>query len=145
MLVDAAQMKVGEHMAPLEERQVSFDLVPTKFNVVKISAKGAVSFLEYPDFTEDPHPALATSITCSIESKIRRTNYNQENPWILHRKELFLPQSDYRYERFAELTRQEEEAGLLKNPPGQKKPWEALLASKGIHISEHTLIKRGES
>jgi DNA phosphorothioation-associated putative methyltransferase len=62
-------------------------------NVVKLSrTEPKVSYLSYPDFEADPHPALAEALTVNLRTfglRIRRyTQYR--NPPILHRKEAFL-------------------------------------------------------
>jgi len=65
----------------------------TGATLVKISKKGdSLSFLFYPDFEKDPHPALAKSIEVWIkEGKCVIVDYSKrENPPILHRKECFV-------------------------------------------------------
>ena len=81
----------------------------------------ALTFLSYPDFDLDPHPALVESTKINLNTgSIVRTDYRQRsNPPILHRKEAFLPSNDGRVESFSALTRAEEEAGLYRNPNRQ--------------------------
>ena len=51
-----------------------------------------------------------------VTGKIRRDDYRtRANPPILHRKETFLPPDHPLHEKFANLTRQEEAAGLLED------------------------------
>ncbi len=74
-----------------------------------------VSYLSYPDFDTDAHPALQWSVQVDlVTSQVGVRNYNStDNPPVLHRKETFVT-SDYPlYQPFAELTRQEEALGLL--------------------------------
>ena len=63
-------------------------------NLIKLHRQsGKVSYLVYPDFETDPHPALLRSIKLNLRSReIESIDYAQsENPPILHRKETLLP------------------------------------------------------
>jgi hypothetical protein len=64
-----------------------------------------------------------------------------DNPPILHRKESFLPADYPAYETFAELTRMEEEAGLLENTAtiGTRNGWRERLFEAGMSIEGHQL------
>jgi DNA phosphorothioation-associated putative methyltransferase len=113
-----------------------------KFNLEKPS----ISYLLYPEFDSDPHPALQSSIQVNLQS--REVNYRDYgeagNPFILHRKETFVA-SDYpHYQQFAALTRQEEALGLLDNPRaiGTRLAWEERLAQFKVAFQGHTLIHR---
>jgi len=79
--------------------------VPT---IVKFSTnKPKISYLFYPDFDTDPHPALQASIQVDLETlEVGYRDYsNSENPPILHRKETFVTPEYPLYEEFAALTR----------------------------------------
>ena len=68
-------------------------------NLIKLSRREPkVSYLSYPDFENDPHPALAGSVTVHFQTfKVRFHDYrDRRNPFILHRKETFL-HSQIRY------------------------------------------------
>ena len=54
---------------------------------------GKVSYLVYPDFDADPHPALLRSIKLSLRTReLDCHDYaSSANPPVLHRKETFLP------------------------------------------------------
>lgn len=61
--------------------------------LIKLSREDPqVSYLSYPDFDADPHPALSGSVVCDLrELRVRsRTYVDRANPPILHRKELFV-------------------------------------------------------
>jgi hypothetical protein len=65
-----------------------------RFNLIKFRTDELkLSFLSYPDFFNDPHPALRKAITIDlVKGKSRHTDYAENiNPPILHRKETFLP------------------------------------------------------
>ncbi len=83
------------------------------WNLLKIHTEQfAVTFLSYPDFDSDPHPALAEATKINVATgSVVRTDYRaRPNPPILHRKETFVPQGDPRVPGFAALTKREEEA-----------------------------------
>ena len=85
-------------------------------NLIKLHRQsGKVSYLVYPDFETDPHPALLRSIKLNLRSReIDSIDYARSaNPPILHRKATFLPPDHPLRAKFERLTRQEERAGLL--------------------------------
>lgn len=119
-----------------------------KFNVIKFRTDELkVSFLCYPDFLAEAHPALRHAVTIDmVTGKARHTDYsNNHNPPILHRKETFLPEDHPERAKFDALTRSEEVEGLYKHPAtiGFKLNWERLLIEKGLIIREHQL-ERGQ-
>ena len=62
-------------------------------NVIKIHRRsGKLSYLVYPEFDHDPHPALLRSIRVNLRTRqIDSNDYAQStNPPVLHRKETFL-------------------------------------------------------
>jgi len=103
-----------------------------------------ISYLYYPDFDQDPHPALHTSIQVDIETKsVRYRNYNSSsNPPILHRKETFVTPNYPYHQTFAELTRQEKTMGLLKETRtiGTRNGWLQRLQEFNVTIREHQVI-----
>jgi hypothetical protein len=118
--------------------------VGDQFNVVKFwTLELKVSFLSYPDFMEEAHPALRHAITVDlVTGHARKMDYERSsNPPILHRKEEFLPKNHSRRELFDALTRAELAAGLYEHTAtiGFRVNWERLLAEKGVRISGHTL------
>ncbi|HEY9852003.1 MAG TPA: DNA phosphorothioation-associated putative methyltransferase [Leptolyngbyaceae cyanobacterium] len=109
-----------------------------------------ISFLFYPDFDTDPHPALRASVQVDLQNlevppAIGFRDYaNSENPPILHRKEAFVT-SDYpKYEKFAQLTRHEEILGLLNHTSGigTRQGWLTQLNNYGVEIEDHQVIYR---
>jgi hypothetical protein len=118
--------------------------VTSSHNIVKFRLDELkVSFLSYPTFFEDPHPALQHAITIDLVTwKARHTAYEaNHNPPILHRKEHFLPADHPKRGEFEALTKAEEEAGLYKETAtiGFKLNWERLLAAKGVALKGHSL------
>lgn len=114
------------------------------YNITKISIDGrTVSFLDYPTFDQEPHPALLRSIQVYLpKARFSIRDYNNSaNPPILHRKETFVPKTYPYFEKFHQLTLQEEREGLLSSPDiGFRKPWKTLLQSKGFILKDHQLF-----
>ncbi len=117
-----------------------------EYNLLKFhTASPKVSFLAYPDFEKEPHPALKESVIVDlVTGKTRRDDYRaRANPPILHRKETFLPPEHPLHEKFSKLTRQEEVAGLLDDTAriGFRINWERALAEKGLGFKGHRLVE----
>ena len=115
------------------------------WNLLKLHTNEfALTFLSYPNFDDDPHPALAeaTKINLNTGSVIRTDYRARANPPILHRKETFLPSGDPRITTFATLTEQEEEAGLYRDTAriGLRQHWLTLLKRLGVTHRQHELV-----
>ena len=115
------------------------------WNLLKIHTNQfGFTFLSYPDFDDDPHPALAEATKINLNTgSVVRTNYRKRaNPPILHRKETFLPKADLRISVYAALTIREEEAGLYRDPSriGLRVQWLTLLRRLGYAYDGHSLI-----
>ncbi|MBD2094461.1 DNA phosphorothioation-associated putative methyltransferase [Trichocoleus sp. FACHB-591] len=102
-----------------------------------------VSYLSYPDFDTNAHPALQWSVQVDLAtSQVGVWNYNStDNPPVLHRKETFITTDYPLYQAFAELTQQEEALGLLNNSRtiGTRNGWKKRLLDCGIQIQGHVL------
>ncbi|GAB1545147.1 hypothetical protein NUACC21_78230 [Scytonema sp. NUACC21] len=85
-------------------------------NVIKFHTKSAkISYLYYPDFDTDPHPALQTSMTIDLQDlHVNYRDYDtDDDPPVLHYKDALVTSNYPHYEKFAKLTCQEEDWGLL--------------------------------
>jgi DNA phosphorothioation-associated putative methyltransferase len=106
----------------------------------------AVSYLDYPKFDADPHPALRSGYIVRLDSlRVDYRDYSHHaNPPILHRKETFIAADDSRRAKFERLTRQEERAGLYADPSriGTALGWREALASRSLRIAGHRLQRR---
>ena len=119
------------------------------FNVVKFFLKDfAVSFLSYPNFWGNPHPALCESVKVNLATgKVQRISFSgRPNPPILHRKETFLPPGHSLIRKFSALTKTEEEAGLYDSPAtiGFEENWTRLLEQKALAYRGHELVSINE-
>lgn len=116
------------------------------YDLVKFATDGrAISFLQYQNFDEDPHPALLRSVKVYLPKATYgiREYLSSPNPPILHRKETFVLSTYPLFEKFRKLTEQEEVLGLLSSTNiGYQRPWQELLTSHGIRIENHEVLKQ---
>jgi DNA phosphorothioation-associated putative methyltransferase len=115
-------------------------------NIIKLHRRRPqISYLAYPEFEQDPHPALYASLVVPLQTfRIQYREYvNSRNPPILHRKEEFLQQDHLLRETFAELTKVEESYGLYENTQliGTREGWKAVLDKKGLRFADHKLVR----
>jgi hypothetical protein len=119
-------------------------------NVIKLHRiKSQVSYLSYPEFDRDPHPALSTVVVSRLArlDVSYRDFHDSANPPVLHRKETFVGRDYPGREKFARLTEQEEHYGLLKNSAtiGTLDGWNERLQAEGWVLRGHRLVRRPES
>jgi DNA phosphorothioation-associated putative methyltransferase len=134
---------VQEKVAQAEE--LAALVAGENYNVVKFNLNGdALSLLSYPDFFDNPFPALARSWRIDLTSKRVETRHyaNSYNPPILHRKEQFIPISHPRRSEFIDLTQTAEQLGLFDNTLriGFKRAWEDLIAERGFLVCGNEFI-----
>jgi DNA phosphorothioation-associated putative methyltransferase len=115
-------------------------------NILKINKfKNKVSFLAYEDFDEVEHPVLLYSWVMDIpKNDLKFWEFRQrENPPILHRKETFVGPDYPLFQRFKELTEEEEQAGLLEETSliGTRDGWKTRLKEYGADIKDHKVMK----
>jgi DNA phosphorothioation-associated putative methyltransferase len=115
------------------------------FNVAKLHKSGReTSLLHYPRFLDVPFPSLRSSVHIDTEGNTLsiRDYSEQENPPILHRKELLLPIDDPRRLEWSLLTAQAEAAGLFDSPKtiGTRRQWLATLAARGFALDDGELV-----
>jgi len=118
------------------------------YNVVKYDSKSNVlSLLWYPDFFEEPFPALETSFRIDLtKQRVEKRSYKtSSNPPILHRKELLLSSNVPHIEQFKQLTETAEQLGLFENPIkiGFKQAWYELIREKGFQITDYQFVPIG--
>lgn len=107
--------------------------------------KPQVSYLEYPTFDTDPHPALATVVVARLgQLDVSFKDFRASaNPPILHRKETFVPDDYEARDKFARLTRQEERHGLLADGAtiGTRDGWQRRLDDMGFDVVGHRVVR----
>ena len=114
-------------------------------NLIKFHTESfKISLLHYPQFFDEPHPALAEAIVVDLGTgQSKSLSYSdRDNPPILHRKETMLSAEHPRSAAFAELSAAEEKHGLYDqtNRIGFKQNWEKLLREKGLAYQGHRLV-----
>ena len=119
---------------------------PTEWDVVKLHHdRRMVSWLAYPAFDRDPHPALHSSYHVDLSTlRAGLTDYDtSKNPPVLHRKEEFLTPDDPRRSTYERLTKTEVKAGLFQHPEriGTRDGWAAELARCGRRLKGHRLVR----
>jgi DNA phosphorothioation-associated putative methyltransferase len=106
--------------------------------------KAQVSYLSYPSFDRDPHPALETAVIARL-AKLDitfRDFRTSDNPPILHRKEAFVDADYPGRPKFERLTLQEDRADLLSDHNiGTRLGWEDALARSGYYLAGHRLCR----
>ena len=111
-----------------------------KFNI----KEPKISYLFYPDFDRDPHPALKKSIVVDVKNEtVNVWNYqDSDNPPILHRKETFVTPDYPLYHEFTYLSTVEENLGLLDNSRfiGTRNQWLKLLEDHRLGFEGNRLI-----
>ena len=137
-------------LAATVERAINAAHPDPGWNLLKLHTdQVAITFLTYPNFDASPHPALAEATKINLNTgAVVRTDYRKRaNPPILHRKETFLPADDPRSSLFAQLTKQEEAAGLYRDPSriGLRIQWQTLLKRLGLSYDGHNLVKQTDA
>lgn len=115
-------------------------------NIIKLwRGSPGVSYLAYPTFDHDAHPALEQSTVVDLHDRdVTVTRYSgRANPPILHRKEEFLRENDPRRPAWKALTLAEEKAGLYSETStiGTRSGWQTALDRAGVVIDGHLLIR----
>jgi DNA phosphorothioation-associated putative methyltransferase len=119
-------------------------------NIIKIHRRsGKLSYLAYPEFEKDPHPALSRCVRVSLRTRqLDSTDYSTSaNPPVLHRKETFLHADHPWRAKFERLTQQEEERGLLGETAtiGTRRGWAERLRERGYALKGHRLVRNVSS
>ena len=126
--LDPAYTKEVRHA----EARVDLDF---DWNVVKITNDGCISFLRYKRLLTAAFPELECS--CKVPRNLppgRVIRYGRENPPILHRKELLLPEDHPGAEKARVWTSRCEKANLFRDTRriGRRRVWQAMLKEAGL-------------
>ena len=119
-------------------------------NVIKFHFRQPkISYLCYPDFDTDPHPILQTSM--EIDLRNLQVSYwsgdRLDNPPVLHEKDALVTPDYPLYEKFAKLTRQERDWGLLDDLGAIRRhqEWLHCLTEKCAQLQGHQLRWRKDA
>jgi DNA phosphorothioation-associated putative methyltransferase len=143
--LDDPEFQIPESLRSISSRLRERLQLGPEFNILKWGTRELkLSFLSYPTFQDEAHPALYEAVSVDLASgHVRKTNYRERvNPPILHRKEAFLPEGHPDFRRYQRLTGEEEAAGLYEETAtiGFRRNWEKLLRSKSLAIRGHQLV-----
>lgn len=89
---------------------------PNEANLVKFHFRAPkITYLSFPTFDSEPHPALHTSLQVDLRDlQVRYGDYSQaDNPPLLHQKEQVILPSYPNYNKFAKLSQQARQWGLF--------------------------------
>ena len=123
---------------------------PEEANVLKFHCrKPKITYLVYPDFDADPHPALHTSMQIDLRDlHVHYRDYDpDDNPPVLHQKDLLVPPDYPGYEKFAKLSRQEEDWGLLEDwkQISDRRGWRSCLEDHCAELKGHRVVWRKDA
>lgn len=116
-------------------------------NIIKLATtKPKVSYLAYPRFDKDPHPALLETIYVRLWNlDVDWRSYEEStNRPILHRKEEFVADDYPLRERFVRLTEQEERFHLYDTDLrliGYQDGWKERLEECGVTLKGHRVVR----
>lgn len=117
-----------------------------QWNIAKLSkTQFHLSLLWYPDFFDQAYPELKQSISIDLARLSYKTlRYSSdENPPILHRKELMLVPDHPRYPEYFAITQEAEQAGLFEQTQviGFRDSWLRLIEKKGYVLLDGRLFR----
>jgi len=115
-------------------------------NLIKLHRQEPkISYLSYPRFEDDAHPAIASSVTVHLQTfRVKGRDFRLfRNPPVLHRKELFVQSDHPLHGKFERLTQAEERKGLYARPEaiGTRDGWNQTLSAMGFMIRGHRLMR----
>lgn len=100
-----------------------------------------ISYLYYPDFDANPHPSLQMSMEISLSDlQVRYRDFSEDdNPPILLEKDKLVDRDYPLYEKFARLTQQERDWGLLDDfkAVSRLRGWRQTLEDRCAVIKGH--------
>jgi len=122
---------------------------PEEATVVKFHVqKPQITYLFYPGFDKEPHPALHTSMAIALRDlHVRYRDYDLDNPPLLHQKDQLITEDYPGYAKFAKLSQQERKWSLLNDPKAifDRRGWEQCLAKHGAELRGHRVVWRKDA
>jgi len=118
--------------------------------VIKFHTKTPkISYLFYPDFDTDPHPALHTSMQIDLRDlHVSYRDYDTEDdPPVLHQKDALVTPDYPLYQKFAKLSRQEKDWGLLDDfrTITHRQGWLRCLEEHCATLQGHRVVWRKDA
>lgn len=116
-------------------------------NIVKIYYnKPKITYLVYPDFDTQAHPALKATMEVDLHnlSVTYHDISDETNPLILHQKDALVAPDYPSYKKFVRLTKKEQKSGLLENRDAIRRlyGWLRCLKEHEVKIEGHKLSEK---
>ncbi|MCM1982007.1 DNA phosphorothioation-associated putative methyltransferase [Lyngbya confervoides] len=123
---------------------------PSEATVIQLSTRTPrITYLHYPNFDRDPHPPLKMAMQIDLQNlQVRYQDYDLDpRPPLLHAKDRLVAPDYPQFQKFARLTRQEEQWGLLDDPTEirDRRQWEQCLADHCATFRGHRLVRRPDA
>jgi DNA phosphorothioation-associated putative methyltransferase len=123
---------------------------PQEANVIKFHfRKPKITYLVYPDFDTNPHPSLHTSMQIDLRDlHVHYRDYDpNDNPPLLHQKDSMVTADYPLYEKFAKLTKQETDWGLLDDLRliYDYRGWQKCLEEHCAELKGHRVVWRKDA
>ena len=114
-------------------------------NIIKIHRRsGKLSYVLYPAFETDPHPALLRCVRLNLRSR-QIECYDcarSANPPVLHRKEAFLHAEHPLYAKFQRLTLQEDKSACRTSRAASARVTAGRSdCARGLIVRGHRLMR----
>ncbi|MBE9079178.1 DNA phosphorothioation-associated putative methyltransferase [Romeria aff. gracilis LEGE 07310] len=123
---------------------------PEEAAVVKFhTSTPKITYLFFPTFDTEPHPALHTSMQIGLRDlRVRYRDYDPaDNPPLLHQKEQMITPDYAGYGKFAKLSQQERNWGLLDDLSAiyDRQGWEECLEAHCAELKGHRIVWRKDT
>jgi DNA phosphorothioation-associated putative methyltransferase len=107
-----------------------------------------IVYISCADFDTDPHPRWQMAMQISLQDlKVRYKEYDPDFAPVVHRKERLVPPDYAAYEKFAKLSQQEADWGLLENWSDIQlwSGWQKTLRGMGVEYKGSRLQWRKDA
>jgi DNA phosphorothioation-associated putative methyltransferase len=107
-----------------------------------------ITYLVIPNFDKVAHPPLKTAMTIPLQDlRVRYRDYDPDNPPVLHQKDQLLMPDYPDYGKFAKLSQQERNWGLLDDVKAifYQRGWQQCLAQNGAELRGHRVVWRKDA
>lgn len=108
-----------------------------------------ISYFCYPDFDSEPHPTLQASMQIDLQDlHVVYGDYEGDrNPPVLHQKDTLITRDYPLYDKFARLSRQEQDWGLLDDGKAiaRLQGWLKCLEDRCVTITNYQLRWRKDA
>ena len=107
-----------------------------------------IAYISCADFDKDPHPRWQMAMQIGLQDlKVRYKEYDPDFSPVVQRKDRLVPEDYSLYEKFAKLSQQEEDWGLLENWSEIQlwSGWQKVLRETGVEFKGSRLQWRKDA